>query len=264
MQDATRLTPAEALFLLKPNRTNGLRTIRVTLLSLLVKAILRIEEQSEPGLFRDRKIPYLRLVPDTTPPAPPHVEAVIALVRGAQIEGGAISDVVKRATKEFGAGCSLYNTRYIVPALIGRGLIFERRIAFVRTYHATPAGDAERWRIEDEIDRARQLPKLLKTNPAEAASLALALGGTLLLVDDLRKHYKQLADAMRPAPGGDGDGGTFDTGGFPGGFDFGSFDLGSFDASAFDALDSAAGSFESGFSDGGGGDSSSGGDGGSD
>ncbi len=264
MQDTVPLSPAEALFLLKPNRTSGLRTIRVTLLSLLVKGVLRIEEQEKPGLFRARKVPHVRVVPVVTPAAPSHVAALIEVVRAAQADGGTIADVVKRATKEFGAACAQFNTRFIVPALIERGLIFERRIAFIRTYHATPAGDAERWRIEDDIDKARQLPRLLKTNPAEAATLALALGGTLLLVDDLSKHYKQLADAMRPAPSGDGHSGSFDAGGFPPTFDFGSFDFGSFDASAFDALDSSIASFDSGFSDGGGGGDSSGGDGGSD
>lgn len=265
MQEAISLSPAEALLLLKPNRTSGLRTVRVTLLSLLVKGILRIEEQDKAGLFRNRKIPHLRVVAPAAP-SPPHVAALIEVVQAAQADGGAIRDVVKRATKAFGAGCALYNTRFIGPALIEKGLLEERRIVFLRSYHATPAGEAERSRIEDDIDRARQLPKLLTTDPAEAAALALALGGTLLLVDDLSKHYRQLGEAMRAGCGDSGsdaggDGGSFDTGGFSGGFDLASFDLGSLDAGAFDALDSSIASFDSGFSDaggdGGGGDSSS-------
>ena len=44
MPDTSPLTTAEALFLLKPNRTPGTGTIRITLLSLLVKGILRVEE----------------------------------------------------------------------------------------------------------------------------------------------------------------------------------------------------------------------------
>ena len=265
MSDSTPLSPAEALLLLKPNRTPGSRTLRVTLLSLLVKGILRIEEEIKPGVFRDRKVPHLRIAEGRSSALPPHVAELVRIVRAAQAEGGRIRDVVKRATAEFGANCGRYNSDFIIPLLIGRGLIEQRRVVFVRTWHATPAGEAERARIEADIERARQLPALLKSNPAEAAALALALGGTLLLVDDLRTHYRQLADAMRASGDDGGSSGGFDgaasgAGDASGGFDFGSFDFGSFDAGAFDALDAGIGSFDSGFSDGGGG--GDGGDGG--
>ena len=267
MTDSTPLSPAEALFLLKPNRTPGSRTLRVTLLSLLVKGVLRIEEEVKPGVFRDRKVAHLRIVAERTPTSPPHVAELIGVVRAAQADGGKVRDVARLAQGTFGAGCGLYNRTFIVPSLIERGLLEERRVLFVRTWHATPAGEAERARIEADIERARQLPALLRSNPAEAAALALALGGTLLLVDDLRAHYRQLADAMRSS-GYDGgasdgfDGASSGTGDSSGGFDFGSFDFGSFDAGAFDALDAGIGSFDSGFSDGGGGDGGDGGGGG--
>ena len=205
-------------------------------------------------------MPHLRVVAAQTPTAPPHVAALIDVVRGAQIDGGRMRDVVRRAEREFGTGCAGYNRSFIIPSLIERGLIEERRILFLRTCRATPAGQAERWRIEADIDKARQLPKLLKSNPAEAAALALALGGTLLLVDDLRKHSGQLAAAMRSANADVGAAGTFD--GLSASGDFsGSFDLGCFDPGSFDALDACIGAFDSGFSDAGGGGDSGGGHG---
>ena len=104
MSDTIRLWPAQALFLLKPNLTNGLRTIRVALLSLLAKGALRIEEQKEMGVFRTKKVPCLRVVAAAAPPLPPHLTAVIDLVRAAQTDGGMMRGVVQRAEKELETG----------------------------------------------------------------------------------------------------------------------------------------------------------------
>lgn len=72
----------------------------------------------------------------------------------------------------------------------------------------------------------------------QAVSLAAALGGTLLLADDLKKHYKQLAAAMA-SRGSDGglDGGPLDTSPIDCRFDLGGFDLSGFDAYRLSALD---------------------------
>jgi hypothetical protein len=263
MPATSPLSPAEALFLLKPNLTNGLRTIRVTLLWLLAMRILHIEEQGEEGLFRTKKVPYVRITRNGTLTLPPHVAAVIDLVRAAQADGGKMRDVVKQAEKEFKVGCFLYNNKFIVPALVERGLIEMRRRWISFTYHATAAGEEQRQRIRADIDKTREIPKLLKSDPAQAAAHALRLGITFLLVDDLKKHYKQLATAMR-ACDSDAivvagiDGGSIDTGQSSTSFDTEGFDLSCFDAGAFGALDACAVSFDAGFSDG----ASHGGDGG--
>jgi len=252
MRDTIRLWPAQALFLLKPNLTNGLRTIRVALLSLLAKGVLRIEEQEEMGVFRTRKVPCLRTMPGPAPTLPPHLTAVIDLVRAAQTDGGKMRHVIRCAEKEFKTGCFIFNSTYILPGLVEDGLIEVRSWWVSHYYRVTPAGERERRRIETDIARARQLPALLKADPAQARELALALGSTLLLADDLKKHYRQLAEVMR---GYDGDGGgSFDAGDLSGSFDLGGFDLGSFDAAALNALYGCMSVFDAGFSDGGGGD----------
>jgi hypothetical protein len=257
MPDTIRLWPAEALFLLKPNLTNGLRTIRVAVLSLLARGVLRVEEQEEAGLFRTRKVPCLRIAPERAPALPPHLTAVIDVVRAEQAGGGRVRDVVKRAEMEFKTGCFIYNSKFIVPGLVERGLMEVRSWWVFRSYRATPDGERERLRIKTDIARARRLPDLLKSDPAQAAELALALGGTLLLADDLGKHYRQLASAIRTHDGG---GGSFEGSGLSASFDLGGFDLGSFDSGAFDALDASMSAFDAGFSDGGG--DGGGGDGG--
>ena len=177
---------------------------------------------------------------------------------------------------------------------LSRGLIEESRILLFRTYKRTPAGDAEESRIASDIARARTIPELIHSNPAEAAAIILAVGGTILLVNELRPYYRQISDVMRAQTAStDGFRGfgrrrvtdlefighaiprsretrqLLDAAGLgasiPARFDHATFDLSAFDAGAFDALDTGMASFDSGFdasvSDAGGGDGG-GGDGG--
>jgi hypothetical protein len=55
------LSPAESLFLLKPNRTPARETVKVTLLSLLAQGIVRLEEQVTKRFIGTRKTVYVRL-----------------------------------------------------------------------------------------------------------------------------------------------------------------------------------------------------------
>jgi hypothetical protein len=157
--------------------------------------------------------------------------------------------------------------RVEAPALLSRGLIEEHRVLLFRTYKRTTAGDREESRIASDIARARTIPELLRSNPAEVAAIILAVGGTILLVNELRPHYRQISDVMRsqmatdsPDSGGDGlpiwtspDSHPTPTGDPThhidavglGGFDQSSFDLSTFDAGAFDALDTGMASFDS-------------------
>jgi hypothetical protein len=69
------LSPAESLFLLKPNRTPARETVKVTLLSLLAQGIVRLEEQVTKRFIGTRKTVYVRLtqrpVPALAPPVRP-------------------------------------------------------------------------------------------------------------------------------------------------------------------------------------------------
>jgi hypothetical protein len=289
------LSPAESLFLLKPNRTPARETVKVTLLSLIAQGMVRMEERETRWLLGKKKTVYMwpRNIAGSIPP---HAAALLDLVRAAQDDTGSMADFAKRAQKAYGANLEAFNRDFIVPALLSRGLIEERRILIFRIYKRTPAGDAEESRIASDIARARTIPELIRSNPAEAAAIILAVGSTILLVSELRPYYRQISEVMRAQTaatdfadgGGDspvplldsssshpthpmhpGDPAQLDAaalGGFDhGGFDHSSFDLSSFDAGAFDALDTGMASFDSGFDasvgDGGGGDGG-GGDGG--
>ncbi len=255
MSEVITLNPAEAKYLLTPNMS-GMIVIKVMLLMLIAKGILRIEETEVRWLLRNKKVAHLRIAAEPSD-APPGILALLKTVREAQTRDGTVAEIAKRAQKDFAPMGAAFVKQYIAPSLIGLGLLREKKFLFVRLYQRTPAGDIEAKRIEGEIARAKEIPALLKSDPAKAAALAASLGGTLLLVDELNAHYKPLADAMRDS-GVATDGATYGNFGgdsSSGGFDFGGFDAGSFDAGSLGALDSGMSSFDSGFSDGGGGDS---------
>jgi hypothetical protein len=278
------LSPAESLFLLKPNGTPARETVKVTLLSLLAQGIVRLEEQATKRFFITRKTVYVRPTGTTAPALPAHAASLLDQVRAAQADTGSMPDLVKRARQAYGSSLNGFNRDFIIPRLLTRGLLEERRFLFLRHYKRTPAGDAEESRIAADIARARSIPELLHSNPAEAAAIVLAVGGTILLVNELRPFYRQISEVMRPPATADGasdsgggdaslplwnsrDGSPADAPDGVHGLDaasFGSLDLSAFDAGAFDALDAGMASFDAGFDasvDGGGGDGG-GGDGG--
>jgi hypothetical protein len=266
----------------------------VTLLSLLAQGLVRMEEQATRRFFGTKKTVYVRPTGKRAP-LPPHAAALLDFVRAAQGDTGSMANLVKRVQKAYGTNLERFNRDFVVPSLRSRGLIEEGRILLFKTYKRTPAGDAAESRIASDIARARAIPELIRSNPAEAAAIILAVGGTILLVSELRPYYRQMSEVIRPAStdapdsGGDGSGSLWDSAGSRAadpahqpepahhldgaglgsfdhsGFDHGSFDLSAFDAGAFDALDTGMASFDSGFdasvSDAGGGDGG-GGDGG--
>ncbi len=282
---ATLLSPAESLVLLKPNRTPAREAVKVTLLSLLAQGVLRIDEERKKWFFGTKKIIYLRPTSRRLSSLPPHAASLLECVRDAQTDKGTMEAMVACARRSYGSNLAGFKSRFIMPALLSRGLIEERVLLLLRSYRLTPVGVAEQSRIENDIRRIRAIPDLLRTNPAEAAAIALAVGGTILLVSELRPYYGQLSEAMRRHGVTDtasGDGGGNDTSFWsqddtgpghpahtmPDRLDtdhsgLGSFDLSTFDAGAFSALDAGMDSFDSGFDSSAGGDSG-GGDGGGD
>jgi hypothetical protein len=270
------LSPAESLLLLKPNRTPARETVKVTLLSLLAQGIVRLEEQVTRRFFFTRKTVYVRPTGTKAPVLPAHAASLLDQVHAAQAETGSMPDLVKRARQAYGPSLNSFNHDFIIPRLVTRGLLEERSFLFLRHYRRTPAGDAEESRIAADIARARAIPGLLHSNPAEAAAIVLAVGGTILLMSELRPFYRQISNVMRPPATADG---ASDSGGGDASLPFwnsrdagpadspdafrgldaaglGSLDLGAFDAGAFDALDAGMASFDAGFDasvDGGGG-----------
>jgi hypothetical protein len=286
---ATVLSPAESLVLLKPNGTPAREAVKVTLLSLLAQGLLRIEEETEQRFLWSRKVACVRPTGRTRGSLAPHAASLMQVVQDAQRHRGVMKHLVDRAREAYGTRLETFNSLFIIPALIGRGLLEEgRTLLFFRKWNLTAAGAAEQKRIEHDIERARTIPALLHSNPAEAAAIALAVGGTLLLIEELRPYFRQLSEAMRTQSSGpdgyDGGGSSSDGSGSDdshrhpddrqnhdagspadnmslhdagtGNLDLGSLELGAFDADAFATLDAGMATFDSSF------DASTGGDGG--
>jgi hypothetical protein len=257
MADAPELSPAEKVVLLSPNGARGFAAIKATLLLLLTKGVLRIEESTQYGLLRTKTVAHLRIANEPKAP-PPEVGVLIDIIRDAQAAGGRIKDVLALANKKFLNGCPKYIVDIIQPALIARGLLTKKKTLFIYTFHLTPEGEALHSKLKSDLYRANDIPKLLKSDPAQAAAVAAAIGTTIFLSDKLPQHFKALSDAMRAQ------GSTYmpiPDSGNSSGFDLSSFDLGSFDFASFDAggFDTGMASFDAGFSDAGGGGGDSGG-----
>ena len=199
---ATSLSPAESLVLLNPSGATAREAIKVTLLWLLAQGLLRIEETVEKKRFRGtQKSVYVRPTPRKAIRLPPEAASLMDEVQAAQAKSGLIGDVVAQARKAYGANLERFKSRFIIPSLVSRGLVTRER--FLLVFHRwipTPDGLAEQSRIKSDMERARSIPALLETDPVEAAAIALAGGAAILLVAELRPHYRQLSEAMRLHP----------------------------------------------------------------
>jgi hypothetical protein len=250
------LTPAETLLLWKPKTASGRDLLKASLLSLVVRGIVRLDAQEVRGMFRTKRVLRVRLA-SMPRQSPAHVESLIEVVRAAEADGGTMDDLVRRARRAYGANLDRYRHDHVAPALIAHGLIEQKRLLLVRYYRLTPDGAAGQARIGNDVRKARELPELLASDPAQAAVVALGLGGTILLLPELKPYFRKIDRATRDFAGGDGG-----DGGVPG-FDFGLMTAGddgglfaSPDGTAFDAFDAGLASFDAGF------DASAGGDGG--
>ena len=277
------LTPAEALALLDPQQPQNRLALKLTLKDLVARRVLRVEQR--PGARpKDKPQTVLSAGPAPAADLAPHAHALRELVASAGGGSGeaAMADVAKAARTRFGPDLSGFGKNYVVPALVARGLLEARQekmlwlFPVTRLRH-TPAGETAKRELEATLEQARALPNQFATNPLQAAGTALALGSTILLVDQLQPHYAEIAEARRQqqqsASGTSSSSGYFgasssrgaddkkddnvpdgnlDLGDAAGGGDFDLFDGfdGSLDA-GFDALDS---SFDAGGGNFGGGD----------
>jgi hypothetical protein len=158
---ATELSAAEAQVLLKPNRAAAGEAVKVTLLSLLAQGLVRIEEETKKGRFRVRKTVFIRPTDRTARALPPHAVSLLENVRAAQAATGSMQDLVAQVRRAYGSGLEGFKKRFILPALESRGLIQKGRVLWIfPNYRLTPAGMAEKSRIESDIARARTIPGL--------------------------------------------------------------------------------------------------------
>jgi hypothetical protein len=252
MKKSELLSAAEAFVLLSLPRFDVRAALKYGFIGLLAQGILRIEAKDHPGLLRTRHIPHLLVAPNLLAPLAPIAASLVEVVRAAEPDGR-MRDVLRQAMHAYGRTLVGFVQDVVGPALVTRGLAEQRQSRVLglfplTRFYCTPAGDAEKARLQALLGDARSIPTYVDSEPARAAALVAELGGAMLLVEELRPHYAAIEKALRPSDT------TFtftDTGSFSfdhgGGAlcDFGHVDFSCFDAGAFD-------SFDAGFSDAGG------------
>ena len=202
MHQASRLTPAEAMLLLEPRSGLSTRLFKLSAMGLLMRRVLRAQSVQKTG-WRARGT-EMRIQAFPGPALPAHEAAVVEVVRVAarkNAQGATALEVVAAARKTFGASLDSYRKAQVLPALVGRGLIEMKRGGLFRFKRATltPAGEAAQAELKALLDRARQVPAWLDTNPGQAAATAASLGLLVLLVEELKPHMRRLAQAAQAA-----------------------------------------------------------------
>jgi hypothetical protein len=252
MARSSELSPGEAVVLLALRRSKPRDALKVTLLSLIARGYLLIEQV--PRRWRIfGKTAHFRVVRND-PPAAPHEAAVFEAIRHAEARGyGKVWRALSDAQNRFGTDYRHLKYRHIMPELVGRGLVIERveRVLglFRRTLHAlTPGGEVVRAEIERKIEQARRIPELLKTDPKDAAAIALAAGGMIFLVPELKSHYAELGRVVHAESASGG--GEYEVS-FSIGDGQSTLSFGTLLDSAFDVIDSGASALDAG-GDGGG------------
>jgi hypothetical protein len=247
--------------LLEPRCTKAREAMKVTLLSLLGSGHLRLEQKPRLLTFLGT-ITHVRIARADAPTAE-HEAALYRIVRDAETSGRTrMSHIVAQARDKFGSDFVRLKANMILPELIRRGLLVERKERWLglfprRGYAPTAEGITVRAGIQHKIGEARKLPELLNTDPKQAAAVALAAGAMILLIPELQAHYQRIGEAVHGNAG-------FVDGGGAGSSETGSgerpVDFGALDTNALGAVEAGAAAFDSSGGDGGGGDGGGGGD----
>jgi len=169
-------------------------TLKLTFLELMARGMVCFRP------CEDGQGYCLRVLALPAADAPPHVASLMATLRARQSRDAPLDEVTTLLRNKYGNLVKSFKDDLVLPSLVARGLLEEERFGLFwlgTRLRLTAAGEAERQRIEKELQEAREIPQLLSTNPAHAAAIAVRAGGSILLVDRLSFHYAELDAAIR-------------------------------------------------------------------
>lgn len=213
MNESSSLSAPEGLVLMNP-RTSGREAVKLGLMELLAKRALIVQKAERKGLFGKRQTRVK--VASGSRLRKPHMQmlhrALFSVVRlkWGEADGVTMRVLVKGLHKPFGANLQGFVSHYVRRDLIVNGLLEQKTKRFLgmipyASYQLTAAGKKAHARLDQQMQQARTLPKLLASDPAQAAALAIALGGSVLLVEELRPYLEELAGVVRQyGAGGEG------------------------------------------------------------
>jgi hypothetical protein len=194
------LTLAQAAFLLNPAaRTAGL-CVESGLLQLL--AVRRVTVDAPTGILKDLRLTLAEHAGDSDHPLPPHLAALEAALRQVAAHRSLTGLEVASALQDrFGSGYERYLHDEIAPSLIGRGLLTRRDDKLLRLfprirYTRTAQGEKLTAAIELRRSAVDAIPRLLRTDPAQAIRVARSAGPLILLSPAARRAVPKLRRAV--------------------------------------------------------------------
>lgn len=223
------LSPAEALFLIDPEFSDGRKAMKLSLRWLIAHGVLVATREMKPGTWLFRVRPRLRIAGTWSADRelPRDLADLIELMRSAPTEF--FDDILPLIQWTYGASQSLPMGRKVKRNLVTRELLESRRVLTVSglgwpIFERTPEGKDLSERLASMIEQARKIPQFIANDPERVAELAGPLDGLLLLLTELRPEWKEIANALR-------DFGTGTAVAYPG------FDLSRLDREVLDAID---------------------------
>jgi hypothetical protein len=223
------LTPSEAHVLLEPNTASAWSAVRTSLLHLAAAGYLRGEAQPKGRLGTGGGTLLLRGTADRRPAD--HLAVVLDALfpPGKPVAPLSSARMTSRLESAFGYDYGRYLARHLRPLLVTKGLLEVEAYRWLgiiprRRYRHTEAGARLREAVALRLQRAGEVPELLRRDPRGAALSRLAL---IALLDDdeeeRRADWLDAADLLAEADWGavlevvDGLGDAFDGGGSDGG-----------------------------------------------
>lgn len=180
------------LILLDPAGLHGREALEVTLIALLSRKTLLIDEQR-----------CLRLASPEPTGLAREEAAVVDVVRSTlSFDAAPITVFQRQARSAFGVDLNGFDRDLVRPELLRRGLLIETRRrnwlgAERRPCELTLSGEAERRRIHATMQRLRSLHEIGRRDPAEAASIARSAGAALFLLPEVGASYLQALRGVR-------------------------------------------------------------------
>jgi hypothetical protein len=199
----TALTPAEALVLCKGVHTAP-EAMKATLVHLIAQGVIRFEKTR--GLMGLGKTSTrLRIAGEPSPGSPAFIPDILAVVRAVEARSGTLDALARALRKRYGPGFRRLTQRDVVAALVQRGLLVDRSLRLFGLtlwcrVRRNKAGQAERERIEQDLVKARRVPKLIKKDRLAGMALATGIGALFVLLPELRPFYGEIATALRQQP----------------------------------------------------------------
>ncbi len=159
----TPLTPAEALVLLDPDKPQGRTALKLTLMDLLARRVLTLDRRVRKGFLgtTERADRFFFTLDGTRRAGKARMfwPSCPRCARQGQGAGAPMREFVRHAREVFGADFSGYQKRYVLPALVERGLLFRARrglcVFLVTRHRHTPGGEDARRRVERQMAAAR-------------------------------------------------------------------------------------------------------------